>query len=422
MDIIAASAWTPDTPEETYISSAIGPLEVDNADKPWSFSSPDNNTMRFEVRHGDVFSSSYWTDPATSERDNVQELTENKHPVTDTAQISYQFEVEPGAANTASWLVLGSLKGFYSEDWSAPFEVVLRGEKLAITANYEDTPGHLVYRDIWTSPTNIIRGKWYNINISFKWGPSGDGHLDVSLDGQPVVNYTGNVGYYDQTAYLWKTGIYRSSAPETIAVDVKNLQMTTTDTSSSSVAPIPIISSASMNNGLDSIKGTVNDSGVRSVAIYDGTKLISTAPVTNGAWSFSGNLGSSSVHTLTVAATGAAGNTDKSSGYAVFGSSGANMITSGGGNDFLFGGPGAARDTFAFHAGFGKDVIGDFHPGEDIIQFDRGLFASANAVLSHTANDGLGNAVITYSGSDAITLLGVTKSQLMAHQSDFHFV
>ena len=139
MATILPSQWTPSASESTYISSSIGPLKVDNADERWSFSSPDNNTMRFEVRKGDVFSDSGWTDPSTSERNNVQELVSNKHPVSQEVKINYDFMVEPGAANTSRWVVLGSLKGFYAADWSAPFEVGLRGDKLAITANYESS-------------------------------------------------------------------------------------------------------------------------------------------------------------------------------------------------------------------------------------------------------------------------------------------
>ncbi|WP_262300412.1 polysaccharide lyase, partial [Microvirga sesbaniae] len=179
--------------------------------------------MRFEVRKGDVFSDSGWTDPSTSERNNVQELVSNKHPVSQEVKINYDFMVEPGAANTSRWVVLGSLKGFYAADWSAPFEVAMRGEKLAITANYESSPGNMVYRDLWVSDVNITRGKWYDIKINFDWGASGNGKIDVFLDDKQVVNYDGKVGYYDQTAYLWKTGIYRGTAPETLAVQVKNL-------------------------------------------------------------------------------------------------------------------------------------------------------------------------------------------------------
>src|SRR2546430_13533400 len=40
-----------------------------NAGQSWSLSSPDADTLRFELRSGDHWSSSSWTDPATSERD-----------------------------------------------------------------------------------------------------------------------------------------------------------------------------------------------------------------------------------------------------------------------------------------------------------------------------------------------------------------
>jgi len=65
---------------------------------------------------------------------------------------------------------------------------------------------------------------------------------------------------------------------------------------------------------------------------------------------------------------------------------------------------------------------GDFHPGQDFIQFDHTLFASRALVLSHTANDGLGNSVITFDSNDTVTLVGVTKDQLTLHQSDFSIV
>ena len=123
-------------------------------------------------------------------------------------------------------MVLGSLKGFYSEDWSAPFKVALRGEKLAITANYESSPGHLAYRDIWVDDANITHVKLRHQD-RFQVGSQRHGQLDVFLDNEQILNYDGKIGYYDQTAYLWKTGIYRATAPETLAVNVKDLKLQT---------------------------------------------------------------------------------------------------------------------------------------------------------------------------------------------------
>src|SRR5690606_29743812 len=90
-----------------------------------------------------------------------------------------------------------------------------------------DKNGKTVGRDIYTSPVDITRGKWYDMKINFDWGPDGSGKLDVFLDDKQIVDYDGIVGYSDQSAYLWKTGIYRASAPETMAVKVKDLQMET---------------------------------------------------------------------------------------------------------------------------------------------------------------------------------------------------
>ncbi len=44
------------------------------------------------------------------------------------------------------------------------------------------------------------------------------------------------------------------------------------------------------------------------------------------------------------------------------------------------------------------------------------------ALLAATRDDGHGNAIITDAAHDTITIQHVTTAQLLAHQSDFHFV
>ncbi|MEA2896061.1 MAG: hypothetical protein QOJ84_1676, partial [Bradyrhizobium sp.] len=102
----------------------------------------------------------------------------------------------------------------------------------------------------------------------------------------------------------------------------------------------------------------------------------------------------------------------------ISGGNGKDILTGGLGDDKLTGGNGA--DTFVFAANFGKDVITDLKPNEDVIQFDHSLFANFASVQSHAANDGHGNTVITLDANDTITLQGVTVTQL--HASDFLFV
>jgi Ca2+-binding RTX toxin-like protein len=100
------------------------------------------------------------------------------------------------------------------------------------------------------------------------------------------------------------------------------------------------------------------------------------------------------------------------------GGNGKDVFNGGAGNDTLTGGNGA--DTLVFAANFGEDVITDFKPHQDVIQFDHTLFANFAAVQSHATNDGQGNTVITFDANDTITLLGVTVAQL--HASDFLFI
>jgi Ca2+-binding RTX toxin-like protein len=96
----------------------------------------------------------------------------------------------------------------------------------------------------------------------------------------------------------------------------------------------------------------------------------------------------------------------------------ADGLIGGRGNDTMTGGDGP--DTFVFGSNFGKDVITDFKPNTDVIQFDHALFASFTDVQAHTARDGHGNTVITHDANNAITLQGVAVSSL--HASDFFFV
>jgi serralysin len=77
-------------------------------------------------------------------------------------------------------------------------------------------------------------------------------------------------------------------------------------------------------------------------------------------------------------------------------------------------------DVFVFKPDFGNVTIADFNPGLDSIEIDHSIFADAAALLAATHDDGLGNSVVTADAHDTITLLNVTKTQLNAHQGDFH--
>ena len=82
----------------------------------------------------------------------------------------------------------------------------------------------------------------------------------------------------------------------------------------------------------------------------------------------------------------------------------------------------AAHDTFVFAPNFGNLTLPGFTPATDSLQFSKTVFSDVATLLAATHDDGSGNAVITDAAHDTITLQHVTTAQLMAHQSDFHFV
>ncbi|MBP2314666.1 M10 family metallopeptidase C-terminal domain-containing protein [Azospirillum soli] len=85
------------------------------------------------------------------------------------------------------------------------------------------------------------------------------------------------------------------------------------------------------------------------------------------------------------------------------------------GNDVLFGDlgadtltGGAGTDLFVFAAGSGQDTVTDFSAAEgDRIRLQGGLTYTLSA-------NGAGNAVITFSGGDSVTLLGIRQDQVQS--------
>ncbi len=118
--------------------------------------------------------------------------------------------IEPGAANTAQWVVAGQFHA--NDDWSPPpFAVELLGEKMTIVIRYvspgEDDPTRLV---VYEDDSNFKRGHYYNIDITVKFGVNGKGFLDVTRDGTQIVDYDGPIGYGD--GVYWKYGIDREDS------------------------------------------------------------------------------------------------------------------------------------------------------------------------------------------------------------------
>ena len=126
------------------------------------------------------------------------------------------------------------------------------------------------------------------------------------------------------------------------------------------------------------------------------------------------------VENLTLTGSGNLNGTGNAADNVIVGNSGNNVLKGLGGADTLTGGLGS--DAFVFATGFGRDTITDFAPGTDLIQFDHALFTDAANVISHTVDDGLGNAIIAAMLADVLTVQNVTTATLQQHLNDFHIV
>ena len=194
-----------------------------NANKSWSLTQPDANTLRFSVQSGDYWSTSGWSDLTNDGGANRSEIEFSPRYAAGTQiNISETLTVEPGATNTASFLDLNQL---HSTTQSPPSPFVLgldKSDHLVVVLQSPTTSWNVVYR----SPDPIVRGQPMDLNFQLNMGPSGNGYVGVWLDGTQIVNYHGAVGATG-AEYFWKEGIYRGPAAETITAEFSNVQITT---------------------------------------------------------------------------------------------------------------------------------------------------------------------------------------------------
>ena len=216
------------TPQTAFQVDGV-PWTVHTAGDSYSLTEPDNHTLRFELRAGDRA----WYDGSNVDRAEVQRapMVAPGTPI----NISYQFMLEPGATNTASWVVTGEM---HNDDVAAgvptspPFAIDLSGEHLTIVARYvqpgvnaSNAAGNVKTLTLWTDPNPIQRGQYYNIDVRANFSNNSSGYLDVFIDGKQVVDYNGPLGYGYST--YWMEGLYRSANSGTLAADFRDFTMTT---------------------------------------------------------------------------------------------------------------------------------------------------------------------------------------------------
>ena len=219
------------TPKSSLDIGGTG-FTVETAGKSYSLTEADSQTLQFEIQPGDQA----WFDGGSAvDRSEIQDHTmiATNTPV----NINYQFMVQPGATNTASWFVVAEM---HNDDPAAgsnvhtspPFAVQLDGEKLQVVARYcptgedpSNAAGNVKMLTLWTDSTPIVRGQYYNIQIQSNVSNTSAGYLEVSVNGVEVVNYHGPLGYGTPT--YWEEGLYRSTASQTVTADYRDLSIAT---------------------------------------------------------------------------------------------------------------------------------------------------------------------------------------------------
>lgn len=290
--------------------------QIQNAGQSYSLTPLDADSFRFEVRGGD-----YWSID-TSHLVNRSEISSGTlYAQNKEIDVSYSMKIESGATNTAKWVILGQFHQSVEDGQSPPFSIGLDGEKMTITIAHSTVDGKVVYGTIYEDTANIVRDHDYSFQISATFDGDGIGHLTVVRDGVTLVNYTGQLGWAGMGDLYWKEGVYRSLAPETLAVTFSNLDISSTTTNNKtanlSAADVltPTVSfqqtllydtgvSATdyvTSNGNYTLAGQATAGSM--VVIKDGSTVLGTVTANGyGVWSFGGKL-AEGAHNLTAQAT-----------------------------------------------------------------------------------------------------------------------
>jgi hypothetical protein len=216
---ITPSAWRPSASDNETVAFDGTTYKV-AAENSWSFSSSDNDTLRFEVRPGDRFTSSWWSDSAGINRAEIGTVT--AAPKSNEISLAYKFMVEPGATNTAQWLVMGQLHA--RNGASPPLSIGLEGnDRMKILYNYGASASDQHYGYLYQDSQPLQRGHWYTMRIDVKFDERGNGFADVWRDGVKIVNYDGKIGFGDQSGTDWWMGAYRKESAERFAVEYKDV-------------------------------------------------------------------------------------------------------------------------------------------------------------------------------------------------------
>ncbi|MFE1601530.1 heparin lyase I family protein [Methylobacterium sp. ID0610] len=263
--------------KNTIISVDDTLYNVQIAGEPWSLLRIAPNSYRFEVRAGDTWVS----DPSNKNRSEIAMRSD----IADGSKIgvSYTMMVEPGAANTANFTILGQFHQSESgggKGLAPPFAIGLEGDNMVVKVAYRDATGKDVVESIFTDRAPIQRGHAYDFDIQASFDPDGSGHIAVMRDGVKIVDYSGRLGWPGQTGVYWKEGIYRGDAPETLAAVYSDLDVSVTPGTIAPTPAGPVTYNQYDGSGRIAATVTTQSDGAKIVTSFDAsgalTKVVET--------------------------------------------------------------------------------------------------------------------------------------------------
>ncbi|CAN7385341.1 hypothetical protein LJR225_002422 [Phenylobacterium sp. LjRoot225] len=406
--VIEPTQWTTSTDENNTLVGVDGSnYWVQNADKAYSFTTPTPDTLRFEVRAGDVWSA---VDPTSKNRSEISG-TQTYAMGTDI-HVNYQWQVEPGDSITAPWLVAGQFHEVANDGKSPPFEIMFYGNN-KMTVVIATGSG---YERIYTDTQDIVRGHTYDMQIDANFDAT-NGYLHMVRDGVTIVDYRGPFGWADMGSVYWKEGVYRAASSETTAMEYSNLSITTGDSVPTTSPATPATSSRlEGTSGNDALTGGADVSNhIRGYAGDDSLVGGGGFNDINGNTGADTLVGNSSVGDWLLGGQG-------SDSINATASTGRNIVNGNLGDDAIMGGSGG--DTL--RGGQGQDLIVG-GSGADWISGDLGtntLTGGQGADIFHASANGAVAYITDFNGAqgDRIQLDAGVTHQLSQQSDGLHLV